>query len=234
MNCKALPWWGFLVLFKFAGIKPGPITHHLLMLLPIPHPTVLSGGLVELRPLEKEHFGELEALSKDQRIWEFYALNGGDSNVLLPALEAGLDERERGVAYPFVIYHKADGKLIGSTRFIDIQPGHHKLEIGWTWLHPDYWATAVNFECKLLLLTFAFEALGAYRVQFKTDVLNMRSRKAIEKIGGKFEGILRNDMVRGNGTQRDSAYFSIVESEWPETKQRLQGLLANRLANKAV
>jgi len=204
------------------------------MLYPMPHPTVLSGDIVELRPLEKAHFAELDALAKEPRIWEFYTVNGGNTESLTKSLQGGLDDREKGKQYPFVIYHKADGKLIGSTRFIDIQPLHNKLEIGWTWLHPDYWASAVNFECKLLLLTFAFESLGVYRVQFKVDVLNMRSRKAVEKIGGIAEGILRNDMVRENGTKRNSVYFSIIESEWPETKKRITALIQSKLSAQAA
>ncbi len=104
---------------------------------------------------------------------------------------------------------------------MDIQPNHKKLEIGWTWLHPDYWGTEVNLECKLLLLTYCFEELKTYRVQFKTDENNIRSRKAIEKIGGKFEGILRHDMIRDNGTKRNSAYFSIIDSEWGDVKRAL-------------
>lgn len=204
------------------------------MPFPIPYPSILSGELIELRPLEKAHFAELDALAKEPRIWEFYTVNGGNTESLTKSLQGGLDDRDKGTQYPFVIYHKAHGKLIGSTRFIDIQPLHNKLEIGWTWLHPDYWASAVNFECKLLLLTFAFESLGVYRVQFKVDVLNMRSRKAVEKIGGIAEGILRNDMVRENGTKRNSVYFSIIESEWLETKGRLQALLQSKLSNKAI
>lgn len=204
------------------------------MLYPIPHPTVLSGELVELRPLKHEHFAELDALAKEPRIWEFYTVNGGNTESLTKSLQGGLDDRDKGTQYPFVIYHKAHNQLIGSTRFIDIQPLHNKLEIGWTWLHPDYWASAVNFECKLLLLTFAFESLGVYRMQFKVDVLNMRSRKAVEKIGGIAEGILRNDMVRENGTKRDSVYFSIIESEWPETKKRITALIQTKLSAQAA
>lgn len=200
------------------------------MPFPIPHPSILSGELVELRPLEKEHFAELDALAKEPRIWEFYTVNGGNSESLMKAMQGGLDDRDKGTQYPFVIYHKAHNKLIGSTRFIDVQPLHNKLEIGWTWLHPDYWASAVNFECKLLLLTFAFESLGVYRVQFKVDVRNMRSRKAVEKIGGTAEGILRNDMVRENGTKRDSVYFSIIDADWPETKKRITGLIQSKLS----
>lgn len=198
------------------------------MLYPIPHPTTLSGSMVELRPLDAIHFAELDALAKDERIWEFYAVNGGNSNSLLNALQTGLSERKKGNHYPFVVYHKASGKLIGSTRFTDITPAHNKLEIGWTWLHPNYWATAVNYECKLLLLTYAFETLGVYRVQFKTDVLNVRSYKAIEKIGGVFEGVLRNDMVREDGSKRNSAYFGIIVQDWPDTKVKLEAIFQSK------
>ncbi len=115
---------------------------------------------------------------------------------------------------------------MGSTRFLDIQPQHKKLEIGFTWLHPNYWGTKLNLECKLLLLTYCFEKLGAARVQLKTDQQNLRSRKAIEKIGGKFEGILRQDILRDNGTYRSSAYFSILDYEWPQCRIRLSELLS--------
>lgn len=187
----------------------------------IPSETQLNGEIVDLLPLERTHFSELLQLATEKRIWEFYVFDGTDPKRLLQLLEAALVERENGTQYPFVIYHKAEKRLIGSTRFLDIQSAHRKLEIGWTWLHPDYWATAVNFECKLLLLTYSFEQLKAVRVQLKTDETNLRSRKAIEKIGGKFEGILRNDMLRDNGTHRHSAYYSIIGSEWVALKPEL-------------
>lgn len=189
--------------------------------------TSLSGEFVELIPLRKEHFPELERISKDARIWQHYIFDGTDSVKFLETLETTISEREKGMQFPFVIYSKLDKKIIGSTRFLDIQPVHQKLEIGWTWLQPDYWGSPINLECKLLLLSFCFENLRTLRVQLKTDENNLRSRKAIEKIGGQFEGILRNDMLRDNGTNRNSAYYSILESEWPEVKKKLTGLLQN-------
>ena len=137
-------------------------------------------------------------------------------------------ERKKGNQFPFVIFHKHNKKLIGSTRFLDIQPKHKKLEIGSTWLHLDYWATEVNLECKLLLLTYCFENLQTIRVQLKTDENNIRSRKAIEKIGGQFEGILRNDMIRANNTIRNSAYYSILINEWNEKKLKLAELIQRK------
>jgi RimJ/RimL family protein N-acetyltransferase len=119
----------------------------------IKHPTTLTAENVDLIPLDKSHFAALTGLAQDRRIWEFYAMDGSDPVKLVNAYDSALAERERGNQYPFVIFHKQANKIIGSTRYLDIQPAHRKLEIGWTWLHPDYWATAVNLECKLLLLT---------------------------------------------------------------------------------
>lgn len=191
----------------------------------IPANTTLTGNIVQLLPMQPQHFNELDALAKDARIWQHYVFDGTNSANFRAALQAGLTEKEKGTQFPFVIYHTEDKKLIGGTRYLDIQPAHRKLEIGWTWLHPAYWGTPVNLQCKLLLLTFAFEQLQAVRVQLKTDENNTRSRKAIEKIGGRFEGILRNDMLRENGTNRHSAYYSIIDTEWPEAKKRINALL---------
>jgi N-acetyltransferase len=188
----------------------------------IQYPLTINGSHVDLVALEAKHFSDLETVAQDKRIWQFYAYDGGNPTVLRSTLEGGLADREKGSQFPFVIFHKQQNRIIGSTRFMDIQQKHKKLEIGTTWLHPDYWGTVINFECKLLLLTHAFEHLGALRVQFKTDENNIRSRKAIEKVGGKFEGILRNDMLRDNNSRRNSAYFSIIEEEWGAVKKMLQ------------
>ena len=194
----------------------------------IPHPTSLTSEIVELVPLEKIHFPELIELSKEKRIWEQYVFDGSNSTRLSTVLESALEERENGNQYPFVILLKRKNKLIGCTRFLEIQPQHKKLEIGSTWLHPDYWGTSANAECKLLLLTFCFEILHALRVQLKTDENNIRSRKAIEKIGGRFEGIIRNDMVRDNGTKRNSAIYSILDEEWSDRKHELIKLVQKK------
>jgi N-acetyltransferase len=192
-------------------------------------PKTLTGHFVALISLERIHFHELEKLAKDKRIWTHYTYDGSDSKTFRRTLELAMVEQQKGTQFPFIIYHKTDKRFIGSTRFMDMQPTHKKLEIGTTWLLPDYWGTAVNLECKLLLLTFCFETLQTYRVQLKTDENNKRSRRAIEKIGGQFEGILRSDMVRDNGTKRNSAYFSILNEEWPEVRVRLTSLVENHL-----
>jgi RimJ/RimL family protein N-acetyltransferase len=199
------------------------------------NPVQLQGTLITLTPLEQLHFEDLILLSKDKRIWQYYAIDGSDTNKMKNSLELALTEREKGAQYPFVILKKDENKIIGSTRFLEIQPGHKKLEIGWTWLHPYYWGTTINLECKMLLLTYCFEELSCARVQLKTDENNVRSRKAIEKIGGQLEGIFRNDMIRDNGTKRNSAYYSIIDDQWIIAKEKLLNLLTlKRLPTKAL
>lgn len=184
----------------------------------------LTGEIVDIIPLARIHFPELEKIAKDKRIWEHYAFDGSDSTTLRNTLEEALVEKEKGTQFPFVIFHKPTKNIIGSTRFMHIHPKNRKLEIGTTWLIPEYWGTSVNLECKLLLLTYCFETIKTVRVQLKTDENNVRSRKAIEKIGGKLEGILRNDMLRDDQSRRNSAYYSIIEEEWEDKKSKLISL----------
>lgn len=199
------------------------------MLTWIAQSTKLIGQTVDLTPLEQVHYEELFLIANDQRIWEFYAYDASDPFKFREIFTATLAEKEKGNQFPFVVYNKRENKIIGSTRFLDIQPKHKKLEIGTTWLHPEFWGTAANPECKLLLLTYCFERLQTIRVQLKTDENNLRSRKAIEKIGGQFEGVLRNDMLRDNNTKRNSAYYSITDEEWPDKKIKLTELYHSKL-----
>jgi RimJ/RimL family protein N-acetyltransferase len=190
----------------------------------IPDTTVLEGEIIRLLPLEREHFADLTELAKEKRIWQYYTFDGTDSDRLIDMLESTLADREKGTAFPFVIFHRQEQRIIGNTRLMEIQPQHRRLEIGGTWLHPSFWASEVNPECKLVLLRYCFEVLGVYRVQLRTDENNIRSRKAIQKIGGQYEGVFRNDMVRDNGTKRNSAYYSVTDSDWPLVKKSLSEL----------
>jgi RimJ/RimL family protein N-acetyltransferase len=194
----------------------------------ISHPTVLQGQQVELLPLGEKHFDDLFAAASDKRIWEFYVGDWSVHESFLRIYNGTLKKRERGEEYPFVIFHKPSQKIIGSTRYMDIVAYDRRLEIGGTWLMPQYWATSVNLDCKLALLTYAFETLKAERVQLKTQHDNIRSRKAIEKIGGVYEGILRHHMLKDDGTFRSSAYFSILSDEWPAAKENLQRKFAEK------
>ncbi|MEF9478559.1 GNAT family N-acetyltransferase [Chryseobacterium sp. 1B4] len=194
----------------------------------IPYPTILGGKTVELVPLEKEHFEELYAAAADKELWELIPTDCSDRTVFYKTYEFALSERETGNQYPFVIRHKETQKLIGSTRFLEIYPADKKLEIGWTWIAKEFWGTTINPECKLMLLTFCFEILKTNRVQLKTKDNNFRSRKAIEKIGGVFEGILRKDKVSGDGTTRNAAYYSIIDDEWNAAKLKIERLIKEK------
>jgi RimJ/RimL family protein N-acetyltransferase len=140
-------------------------------------------------------------------------------------IATALEEQARGVSLPFALIEKAGGKAIGSTRYGNIDRTHHRVEIGWTWIAAPWQRTAINTEAKYLLLKHAFEKLGCIRVELKTDSLNERSRAAILRIGACEEGTFRNHMITSTGRFRHTVYFSILDSEWPEVKSRLQARL---------
>jgi RimJ/RimL family protein N-acetyltransferase len=128
----------------------------------------------------------------------------------------------------FAIVSAASGAAVGSTRFLNIERPHRALEIGWTWIGPAWQRSAINTECKLLLLGHAFEQLGAHRVTLKTDARNLRSQRAIERVGGVREGVLRRHRVCWDGFVRDSVYYGIIDGEWPQVKSRLEAMSARR------
>ncbi|WP_026560918.1 GNAT family protein [Bacillus sp. J37] len=181
---------------------------------------ILEGEHVKLLPMQKHHIQGLYEAGCDRNIWTHLPKEIARFEDMKDFVESALYNREKGTEFPFVITQKETNKIIGSTRFLDISPLNKTLEIGWTWLHPSVWGTQINEECKYLLLSYCFEELGAIRVQFKTDERNFRSQKAIERIGGMKEGILRNHMIRKDGTYRNSVYYSVIESEWDEVKEK--------------
>jgi RimJ/RimL family protein N-acetyltransferase len=140
-------------------------------------------------------------------------------------VEGALANRDAGLEVPWVTVERVTGRPIGSTRYLTIVPEHRRLEIGWTWISPRWQRTAVNSEAKLLQLTRAFDVLGARRVEFKTDARNERSRAALLGIGATFEGILRAHMVTRDDGRRDSAYYSILDHEWPAVREHLRARL---------
>jgi N-acetyltransferase len=141
-------------------------------------------------------------------------------------VRAALDERDKTGSMPYAIQDRATGSLVGSTRVFDIQPTHRNGEIGHTWYTPSVWRTAINTECKLLLLGHLFEKVDFLRVQFKTCSRNVRSQKAIERLGAVKEGMLRDNIVNADGYIRTSVYYSVLQRDWPEVKKRLEGFLA--------
>lgn len=192
----------------------------------LPHPIRLQGTLVRLEPLQEAHFDALVNAAADSRIWTHLPVDGNDGEKLRRELVTAILNRTVGSHYAFTVFTQSDNRIIGSTRFFDIFEEHKKLEIGWTWYHPDVWGKGYNTECKLLLLTYAFETLGANRVQLKTRTTNLRSRAAIEKIGAIQEGILRADRIGRDGNMLDTVIYSIISSEWSATKAHLQEMLS--------
>ncbi len=187
----------------------------------IQHPVILEGQKVKLLPLDHAHFSDLLEIAKQDKIWEFFSVKGNDEEVMLNHLRSSILRRQNGEVYPFTVTDKATGKIIGSTLLYNFFPEFRKLEIGWTWYDPAYWRTGHNRECKMLLLNYCFEVLKTIRVQLITDENNKRSAAAIKGIGATYEGTLRNERIRSNGDFRNSMMFSIIESEWPEVKERL-------------
>lgn len=189
-------------------------------------PVTLTCRDVRLEPLAEAHASDLATVGLDPEIWRFMLYGNVDNEEKMLAFVRDLLARQaRGTDLPFAVVLQETGKAIGCTRYLDIRPHDRGLEIGGTWYGPTYQRTAVNTECKYLLLRHAFEVLGCIRVQFKTDLRNQRSQRAIERIGAVQEGILRNHMITPDGTIRNSVYYSIINSEWPEVKTRLEAWL---------
>ena len=185
-------------------------------------PVTLCGSVVRLEPLSFAHVPALTRAGLDPELWRWIPTAVTSEAEMREYVSLALDERARGVAMPFAVILLASGEAIGSTRFAAYVPEHKRVEIGWTWYAPSQQRTAVNTECKLLLLTYAFETLGLNRVELKTDALNARSRAAILRIGAKEEGVFRDHMVTASGRLRSSAYYSIVAPEWPTAKAGLE------------
>lgn len=190
-------------------------------------PVTLTGKVVRLEPLTEQHAPELAVAGHDARIWQYmlYAYPDTEEKMLAWVREM-LSRQAAGADLPFAVIHLASGRAIGATRYLEMRPPHRSLEIGGTWYAVDFQRTAVNTECKYLLLTHAFETLGCIRVQFKADARNERSIRAIERLGAAREGVLRNHFITPDGTVRDSVYFSILDREWPGVKERLEAMLA--------
>jgi N-acetyltransferase len=188
---------------------------------------VLEGKVVRLEPLAEQHADGLWEASRDPSTWHWLS-------VVQPATRAEWDSwiaqalhaADAGTEVPFATVSLEQG-VVGSTRYLELRPEHRSLEIGWTWLHPSAWGTGANVEAKLLQLEHAFDVLGYRRVEFKTDALNERSRGALEALGASFEGIHRKHMLVREGENRDSAWYAILDDDWPEVRRRLESRLAS-------
>ena len=185
-------------------------------------PLTLEGRFVRLEPLRMEHAAGLLAPASNPELWRWFPTDLADPAEMRKWVGAAVEAERAGAEYAFCVISRDSGEPIGSTRFLDVDSANRSVEIGWTWYGRSAWGSRVNPESKLLLLAHAFETWRAHRVYLKTDSLNERSRAAIEGIGGKFEGILRKHRIRRDGTFRDSAYYSILDDEWPLSKALLE------------
>ena len=190
-------------------------------------PTILVGRTVRLEPLSLSHVPDLTVAGQDEAIWRYMPYPKMHTEASMRAWVADLLQRQGlGGDLPFAVYHLADQRAIGATRYMDIQPANRGLEIGGTWYGAAYQRTAVNTESKYLLLRHAFDDLGFIRIQLKTDLRNERSQAAIARLGGMREGVLRENMIMPDGYHRSSVYFSILAAEWPAVKAKLEARLA--------
>lgn len=188
-------------------------------------PITLEGRHVRLEPLGRGHVDDLAAAAADGELWKLWVTGVPAPDATAAWVEAALAMRENEGALPFVVRAQADGRIVGSTRYFHVEAAHRRLEIGHTWYAQRAQRTAVNTECKLLLLAHAFEALSCIAVEFRTHFLNFASRAAIERLGAKQDGILRHHQILADGSLRDTVVFSIVAGEWPAVKRHLAFLL---------
>jgi N-acetyltransferase len=191
----------------------------------------LQGRIVRLEPMSDGHADGLWEASRDKRTWTWMP-------IVQPATRADLDRwmadalaaALAGTELPLVTIAQEQGRVLGSTRYLALRPEHRSVEIGWTWLHPHAWGTGANVEAKLLMLAHAFDTWGCRRVELKTDALNERSRAAIEALGASFEGIHRQHLLVRGGENRDSAWYSLLDHEWPAARRRLDERLGPHLS----
>lgn len=185
-------------------------------------PVTLTGTNVILEPLSLEHLDGIKEAVKDGELWNLWFTSVPSPETAEATIQTALDLRENAGWMPFVVREKATGKIIGSTRYCNVDEVNQRLEIGYTWYAESYQRTLVNTECKYLLLTHAFEKLDAIAVEFRTHWHNLKSRAAIARLGAKLDGVLRNHQKSTNGVYRDTVVFSIINLEWPVVKKSLE------------
>jgi len=185
-------------------------------------PVALTGKHIRLEPMRPAHAPALLGAGGASEIWEWMPSRPVNQATTESWLEKAMQAESQGREYPFVVILVPSERLVGSTRYLDVVEDDRTVEIGWTWYAPDTWGSVVNPEAKYLLMRHAFEDWGAIRVALKTDIRNVHSQAAIKKLGAKYEGLLRNQRIRPDGSYRDTVIFSITDREWPAVKSRLE------------
>ncbi|HEY0822421.1 MAG TPA: GNAT family protein [Ramlibacter sp.] len=187
-----------------------------------PEPVTLCAAALRLEPMTAGHAAALEAAARDGELWNLRVTSVPAPGEAAAYVAAALKGHADGHMLPFVVVDAASGGIIGSTRYHDIVPAVERLEIGYTWYGRSWQRTHVNTTCKLLLMTHAFETLGAQLVGWRTDNYNFASQRAIERLGARKDGVLRHHALRRDGTVRDTVMYSLAAGEWPEVKAHLQ------------
>jgi RimJ/RimL family protein N-acetyltransferase len=185
-------------------------------------PITLTGAHLRLEPMRPLHAQALLEAGRDDAIWTWMPAKPVTPEKMERWLERAMEAESQGREYPFVVVRLEDNRVIGSTRYLDVQEADRNVEIGWTWYAPDAWGGVVNPEAKYLLMRHAFDDWRAIRVALKTDINNLHSQAAIRKLGARYEGTLRNQRIRLDGSYRDTVVFSVIESEWPQVEARLE------------
>jgi RimJ/RimL family protein N-acetyltransferase len=193
-----------------------------------PKPTILEGDGVRLEPMSPEHADGLRAAAADGELWKLWYTRVPEPDEVRAYIEEGLAGQKQGHMLPWVVRDLRSGTIVGSTRYHDIVADIDRVEIGYTWYAQRFQRTHVNTACKLLLFTYAFEALGCKVVGLRTDNFNFASQRAIEALGAKKDGVLRHHQQRRDGTVRDSVMYSVLASEWPDVKRYLRLRLQRR------
>ena len=184
-------------------------------------PVTLTGKHVRLEPLAFEHHDDLVESVRDGELWNLWYTSIPTPDKVRAEIERRLGLQDKGSMLPFAVVELASGRAVGMTTYMDIDAANRRVEIGSTWYRQRVWRTALNTECKLLLLRHAFEELSCVAVEFRTHFMNQRSRRAIERLGAKLDGILRNHRFLPNGTLRDTCVYSIIANEWPSVRAHL-------------
>jgi len=189
-------------------------------------PVTLSGQYAVLEPLTEKHHDDLVEAVKDGELWELWYTSVPKPEAMRVEIERRLELQRQGTMLPFAVIDASTGRAVGMTTYMNVDSVHRRVEIGSTWYRKSVQRTALNTECKLMLLTHAFESLDCIAVELRTHFFNHRSRRAIERLGAKLDGILRNHQRAGNGTLRDTCVYSIIAGEWPTVKAHLWWMLA--------
>lgn len=182
---------------------------------------ILENERARLEPLQPHHFEILDPIAQQKEMWEFTLAKINTTEDFKKYFDEAMTEKAAGLSYPFAIYDKREKMYAGSTRFGNISLPHKRLEIGWTWYHPQLQRTGLNRQCKFLLLSYCFEELGLNRVELKTSHLNQKSQTAMRKIGATEEGIFRNHLINEDGSIRHSVFFSFIKEEWPHIRSTI-------------